>query len=301
MEKRFRGAVAVSCSVCARLMLTFASLIVTGGCSRPPSDKVAEPVGEEFVYRGKVLAQGLAACGFCHGDPLIPDSTLAGGRELHDEYGIVRASNLTPSTDGIAEFSTEELVKVFRQGSGRKKRQLSTEVHKGYEWLSDYDLLALIGFLRAQQPVEGEVETREIGFVDRNTVGLLEARREVRGYVPQIDARYAVPYGEYLVDHVARCAGCHSSAATLLADEEYLGGGTVVKMPEGEKMAPNITGSPLYGVGNWSEDAIVAYLRTGMLPDGAAVDAHFCPVKYYARAPESDLRAIAKYLRTVSP
>ncbi|MCO6432016.1 MAG: hypothetical protein J5J00_14245 [Deltaproteobacteria bacterium] len=262
---------------------------------------MSEPAPVLYIERGRELAQGLAACGFCHGQTADAQSPLSGGRIQHDAYGEVAAPNITPHSSGIATIKTMELMQIFRAGIAPDERRLSRAVHKGFEWLSDNDLLAIIAFLKFQPPVANEVEKREVGFIERNTAGFLESTFEVTGFVPEIEKSYPVEYGKYLLDHVARCGSCHNTPATLITDEAYLSGGALIKIESGEKIAPNITTSNDAGIGSWSEDDIVHYLQSGETPEGRVSDAKFCPVDFYRNASPEDLVSIAKYLKTVAP
>lgn len=246
-----------------------------------------------------MLVEGLAACGYCHGAQPSPSAPLSGGREFSDSYGPVLASNITPSKSGIGNWSTEEIIRLLRASLDRDKQQVSTEVHAGYEWLSDNDTLAIVAYIKSLPPVKQDVEHRSLTFVERNTTGLLEGRREVNGYVPDLDPKHGNEYGQYLTDHVARCGYCHNSEGSLLVNVGYLTGGKLVRNSQGEKLAPDITNSNLYGIGDWSEDAIVTYLQSGRTPDGKKSDSAFCPVGFYAGSDPQDLKAIARYLKSL--
>jgi len=266
-----------------------------------PPEPLQEPQDEQSIQHGAQLVVGLAACGYCHGAISDPRAPLSGGRFQSDKYGPVQAGNLTPSTMGIQDWSTFEIVQAIRLGVGQNDRQLSTEMHSGYEWMSDRDALAIVAYLRTLAPINQSTVKREVGFVERNTVGLMERKREVVGYIPAINPRYAMQYGQYLVDHVARCSSCHSKPDTLLTDEAYLDGGAVIRTVQGERMAPNITGSKVYGIGDWNVTEIVHYLKRGERPDRSVVENVYCPTQFYANALPSDLRAIAQYLLAVVP
>jgi D-sorbitol dehydrogenase (acceptor) len=76
----------------------------------------------------------------------------------------------------------------------------------------------------------------------------------------------------------------------------YLGGGDV-----GGWHAPNITSDPIAGIGGWSEQEIVTYLRNGAVPGknvagGPMAEAVEHSLRYLT---EEDLGAIAAYLKTV--
>jgi mono/diheme cytochrome c family protein len=122
---------------------------------------------------------------------------------------------------------------------------------------------------------------------------------EVKGYVPAIGSQFKLEYGQYVADHVARCASCHTKPGGVIASEEYLAGGREVSFDGEYKIAPNITMSTKSGIGAWAESDVAEYLRTGKTPAGREVDGRFCPVPFYAKAPAEQIAAVVAYLRTV--
>lgn len=296
---RLRRSAGFTKSAFGSLLLLFLSLATLSGCSSTPDEVVPDPVGDAYLIRGRTMVRGLAACGVCHGVAANPGSPLSGGREFLDGYGSVIAPNITSHPDGIGRRTTQQLFALMRTGTTEGERTLSPLFHAGYEWLSDDDLLSIIAYLRSVPAVPGAHPVRELGTLERNTFGLFDEDKIVRGYVSSISPRYEREYGEYLVNHVARCSGCHSSLPTMLSAEVYLGGGQEIVRGGLAKIAPNVSSSPVFGIGSWSEEAIVNYLRTGNAPDGSRSDSAYCPTNFYALAPREDLQAIARYLRTV--
>jgi hypothetical protein len=102
-----------------------------------------------------------------------------------------------------------------------------------------------------------------------------------------------------LTDHVEILLLFNNSPSGMLRDEQYLAGGKLIKTDLGEKIAPAISSSRIYGLGDWNENAIVSYLKTGVGADGNVSDPNFCPTGFYRNASDGDLMAIARYLRTV--
>lgn len=152
-------------------------------------------VGGASTIKGEQLAQ-FAACTYCHG------MDLQG--KIEDGYA---ASNLTL----LQNVSDEALLAYMRGSTILGDEERSSSMHRGYEWMSDSDLFAIIGYLRQLAP-EGEiVEPVGEGILGPSFDG------EVKGMVPDVEASIEAN-GKYLVDHVARCTFCHSS-------EEYLDGG----------------------------------------------------------------------------
>lgn len=279
----------------------FLFCIVAFGCSRDVIlDSVRVPEDAASLARGRALVKGLAACGFCHGENATPDSVLIGGRNSFDVYGEVIAPNITPDKSGIGDWSPQEVVRAIREDTGKDDRDLSLQVHSGFQWISENDVLSIVGYLRTLPPIENSVERRSVSFIARNTAGILESKGAEVGYVPHIDPKFEVQYGGYLVDHVARCIQCHNSAATFLTAEEYLIGGKTIKTSSGEKVSPGITNSKSDGIGSWSEENIVTFLKTSKTPQGHFSDPAFCPTGFYKNAEEKDLKAIAKYLKSLA-
>jgi mono/diheme cytochrome c family protein len=281
-------------------MGVFVSLFVSS-CSVPEPDLVTHIVDPSAVMSGKELAQGLAACGFCHGQLASAQSPLVGGRIIYDKYGQVTAPNITGSVSGVGTWTTNQLVRAIRAGVGKDEALLSPEVHRGFEWMADEDVLSIVSYLRSLPPVDNTVERRSVSFIDRNTTGFFDRAQEVRGYVARIQPRFEIAYGEYLATRVARCQSCHNGPSTLLTEEQPFAGGKTIVTESGERIAPGITGAEVDGLGNWSEQEIVHYLQSGETPEGRAIDPEFCPVEFYRNAAPADLKAIAHFLKAVQP
>jgi cytochrome c553 len=285
----------------ASRIAVFTALLASSlfSCAETPPDPVSEPPPSLYVEQGKTLVKGLAACGFCHGASNNPEADLSGGQLLYDSYGAVTVPNITPSEGAIGNWSTFQIMKLIRSGKRPDESLISTDLHEGFEWMSDEDLLSVISYIKNIPAVEKKVERRSISALDRNTTGFFKSEKVVTGYVPEIDKSYQLEYGQYLVDNVARCGVCHNTKSTVLSEERYLAGGTVFKSSNGEKVAPNITQAENAGIGSWSEEEIVEYLKTGEGPGGKTSDTSFCPVEFYKNALPEDQVSIAKYLKSV--
>jgi mono/diheme cytochrome c family protein len=158
------------------------------------------------------------------------------------------------------------------------------------------------------KPWAPHLETRE----DKEAEQYLQlegpnARAYLQGYVryakvfapdPQQSAEWN--RGAYLVEGAAHCSTCHTPRGFLMQEEtgRALSGAQV-----GPWYAPNVTSDPESGIGSWSKEDLVPYLRTGRLIQkaqaagsmGEAVEHSF---QYLSQA---DIGAIATYLRSVPP
>jgi len=109
--------------------------------------------------------------------------------------------------------------------------------------------------------------------------------------------------GDYLVNAVMHCMGCHSkygdaNPPVLLSkpgagDIFFAAGGFLV-------VAPNITSDPGTGIGNWSDDAIARAIREGIAADGSAL-LPVMPYEHFSHLSDEDLASIVVFLRTLPP
>jgi cytochrome c553 len=230
-----------------------------------------------------------------------PGDVVSGGVTLHDKYGGVIAPNITTGEDGIGAWTPTDLRRFLRTSQRPDGSKAEAAFHRGFEWLSDLDIARVTAYLRSLPPSPGVVERRSVGFFDRNTTGIFDAAPIVRGYIPEVSSSFKKEYGEYLVDHVARCGVCHSRKGGLIESDGYLAGGEEVHIEDQSSVAPNITSSDITGIGAWREEELRRFMKTGQTPTGKVVNARLCPTGFYAQAPARDIEAIISYLRTVPP
>jgi cytochrome c553 len=259
-------------------------VLLASGCSRPVIDQMAVPKSSALIDKGSKLVNGVAACGFCHGIKAAPFVHLAGGRESTDTYGLVKASNITPSKSGIGTLSDNKIIDAIRGIWPKDSDRRSPDVHRGLEWISSSDVVAIVAYLRSVTPVKNEVPVRLVGFTARNTTGLFSKAPLVQGLVPDIPKENAAQYGKYIVKHLSRCDQCHS----LDSNE-----------PSKNKLAPSLVGVAS-SANRWSHQDLVNFiLKGGLKPSGAIVNPAECPTSFYANASEEEAKAIASYIRTL--
>jgi mono/diheme cytochrome c family protein len=112
-----------------------------------------------------------------------------------------------------------------------------------------------------------------------------------------------VARGKYLVI-LGGCSDCHTPGG-MLGDPDmkrYLGGSDVgFSIPgEGVFVGQNLTPDKETGLGSWTNEQIVAALRTGKRPDGTALSG-VMPWPAYAHLTDDDALAIAAFLKSLPP
>jgi mono/diheme cytochrome c family protein len=256
--------------------------------------------------RGAVLFALAAGCG-CHTAAEGPVG--AGGRAIATPFGTFYGTNITPDREtGIGAWTDAEIIAAIREGVARDRIEAPVMPYAAYAGMADGDVADLVAYLRTLPAVRRANRPAEVKL----PVPALAYRAWRWWYAPRMRPPAAAPSedlarGRYLVDHVAICPDCHTPRTRLgaLDGGMYLAG---VDAGAHTKSVPNITPDDATGIGEWSERNLVELLQRGTTPDMDTVQGPMAEVidgvgggPGYSRAPESELRSIAKYLKTVPP
>jgi mono/diheme cytochrome c family protein len=114
--------------------------------------------------------------------------------------------------------------------------------------------------------------------------------------------------GEYLVEHVADCMGCHSDhhwdrfAIPVKAGTKGQGGFPFDKKlgVPGLVQAQNVTQDREYGLGDWTDGEILRAVREGVNRKGEALFP-MMPYEAFSEMSDEDAQALVVYLRTLEP
>jgi len=226
--------------------------------------------------------------------------SLAGGSEINIDPGVFRPRNLTPDIEtGIGAMTDEEVARVMRYGVGHDGRVIFPFMP--FENMTEYDLNAIISFLRSQPPVKREIEATSFNFLGKAVLaaGLIKPIEPSAKPLKDLKQESSVIYGEYLANSVANCAGCHSPRD--LKTGEFTGpkfsGGLSFEEVKGTFTSPNLTPDPETGLlATWNEETFVQRLKGGLIHEGTPM-----PWSSFAMMDEVDIRAIYRYLNSLSP
>lgn len=251
---------------------------------------VPVPTDEAAVARGRHLAEAVTLCQACHGDDL-------GGDVLIDEplIATVYASNLTAGRGGVGvAYSDADYVRAIRHGVTPAGRGLMIMHSDAYHNLGAADLGAIVAYIRSVPPADHELPRTRGGVLGRVLVALGMFDTEAMPLISAEVIDHAAPmasapppgvtpaYGEYLVS-IALCRMCHG---------DDLQGGPPIE--EGSPPGPNIA---VYGApGGWTVEQFVSTIRTGLAPNGKALDATVMPWEAYANMTDDELGAIWEYV-----
>lgn len=272
------------------------SAAMAQGASFPNASSLpnVSPANSDLVNRGAYIARA-ADCVACHGED------YTGGTPLATPMGEIYATNITPSQRyGIGNYTEADLKNALQKGRAPDHMLYPAMPYPSYNGMTDEDISALFAYLQTVPAVDEALEHKTDLPFPFNFRSLMLGWNAIN--VPSTQNRSGLTptqqRGEYLVNNLEHCGTCHTPRnSTMGFDKDmYLSGA-----PLGNWYAPNITPDKASGIGSWSEQDIVTYLRTGELdlrayaggPMGEAV-AH--STRYLK---DEDLGAIASYLKVV--
>ena len=276
------------------LMLLLCAL--AAGCLLPVHADQAQ------ILRGKYLATA-ADCAACH--TATNGKPFGGGFAVSTPFGQIYGSNISADRQyGIGSWSEEEFVAAVREGTGKEGKQLYPAMpYDSFSKMRREDVLAIRAYLLSQPGVhEPSPETRlPFPFNQRWGLRFWKWLNLEKGEI-QPDAGQSSEWnnGRYLVEALAHCGTCHTprNLTKGMDNDRPLEGGDL-----GGWIAWNITPDNLAGIGGWSENQLVDYMKTGFVTgqdsaSGPMAEAIEHSLQYL---PEQDLRDIVRYLRTVKP
>lgn len=251
------------------------------------------------IERGRYVAIA-SDCTACH---TMPESKLplAGGYSISTPFGGIYASNITPDSEtGIGSWTERDFFRAVRHGKGKEGEHLYPAMpYNAYVKLTDQDMHDLWMYLRSVKPIHYQVPETNLGFPYNIRLAMMGWNLLFfRNAGFQIDSSKSAEWnlGAYLVEGPEHCAACHTAKNLIGGDSsDYLQGGNL-----GEWHAPDITPNPHTGIGSWSEQQVVDYLKLGSnhvaVASGPMAEAVTHSTQHLT---DADLRAIAVYLKQV--
>lgn len=259
------------------------------------------PANADMVKRGEYLATA-GDCIACHTAP--GGKAMAGGLSLPTPLGPIVSTNITSSkTHGIGNYTLEQFSDALRKGIRADGQHLYPAMpYTSYAKVTDDDVQALYAyFTQAVAPVDvaGPVTALPFPFNIRlSMAGWNLLFLDKKPFTPDAGKSPEWNRGAYLTLGLAHCSACHTPRNMLMAENlsRELGGGEV-----GTWHAPNITSDANSGVGGWSDQEIVDYMRVGHTANKAQAAGPMAEAvdNSLRHLSDGDLRAIAVYLKSV--
>jgi len=251
------------------------------------------------IERGRHLVD-VGDCVACHTNS--KGKPFAGGLPIETPFGTVFSPNITPDREtGIGAWSDNDFYRAMHNGIAADGSRLYPAFPYPYfTKLTRDDVMAIRAYLNTLPAVKHKTPRTQLDWP-------LNYRVTMRGWdllffkpgAFRPDPKKSLEWnrGAYLVQGAGHCGACHTPKNTLGADEKNkaLRGGTFANW-----FAPEIANNMRSGTGSWSVDDIVEYLKTGRNKhSGASGPMGQVVADSTSKLPDSDLRAIATYIKDV--
>lgn len=274
-----------------------ATTLSTSPLTEPISDLAPD---SQRLRLGQYLVR-VGDCAACH--TREGGAFLAGGRALNTPFGAIYSTNLTSDHEtGVGGWTPEEFYSAVHEGNQPQGDPLYPAMPYPYTTrVTRADSDAILAFLKTIAAVSAKPPPNELSF-PFSIRSLLHGWKLLYfhpgEFKPDPGKSAQWNRGAYLVTGLGHCGACHTPKNSLAADRtsQALQGGTLNYW-----VAPDLTSNTRTGLGSWSADEIVEYLKTGRNARANAGGAMAEVVSYSTSLlSDEDLKSIAVYLKEQS-
>jgi mono/diheme cytochrome c family protein len=267
----------------------------------------ARAASDEVRAQGEYVAR-LANCVACHSTP--GSAAFAGGLKmaLPFDMGEIHATNITPDkTSGIGNYTLEDFDRAVRLGIAKDGHMLYPAMpYPSYAKMNEADIAAMYAYFMEVVPAAAASNPpNEIPW-PLNMRWPLKVWNfffaESDRYMADAGKSADWNRGAYLVQGPGHCGACHTPRGLLFNEKglddkasNFLAGGMLDYWA-----APSLRQEMNTGLGRWSQDDLVAFMKTGHNQHGTAFGSMIEVINNSTQfMSDADLNAMATYLRSL--
>ena len=254
---------------------------------------------KDSIKRGEYVAL-TSDCVACH-QTKDRKEDLSGGFAVETPFGTLYSSNITPDKEtGIGNWTEQQFADAVLNGKGPNGPLYPAMPYTSYVKMTDQDIHDLWNYLQTVTPVKNKVVENQLAFPFNIRYLMLGWKRLFFDASQlQNDTGKSAQWnrGRYLVEGAAHCSMCHTPRNPFGAEiksKNYTGANLQ------NWFAPSLRNSKVHGLGNWSEEDIVSYLKTGSnrltVASGPMAEAINASFQYFH---DDDLVAMANYVKSL--
>ncbi len=286
---------AATASVC-QTSVVLATMLTTLLAAPAPASADANA---DLIARGKYLSDA-GDCVACHtakgGQP------FAGGLYLNTPFGQLASPNITPDKEtGIGNWTDDQFYKAMHEGIDNDGDHIYPAMpYPYYTKVTRDDVLAIKAYLFSLKPVQSKRPPNKMEFPFNIRAGLVAWNQlffHEGTFQPDPAKSPEINRGAYLVEGLGHCGGCHNGRilAGNSSEAERLQGGELQNW-----YAPNITSDVRQGVGKYSDEQLVTYLKSGVSQGVGVANGPMAETIHdsLSKLTDADLHAIVAYLKS---
>ena len=285
-------------------VLAIAGVAVFWWVTRPVTSDASVLAGlEPDLARGALVfhAGGCASCHAADGAEGDARLVMAGGRSFPSDFGTFYAPNISPDPDfGIGRWSTIDFYNALHHGvSPDGRHYFPAFPYTSYVRATPEDIVSLHAFVMTLPATDAPNRPHDVGFPFsiRRSLGAWKWLFHDSEWVLEGDLSEEELRGRYLVEALGHCGECHTSR-NVLGGLNYARWMAGAPNPTGSGNIPNVTPAKF----DWSLSDTVEYFTSGFTPEYDTAGGHMADViENLAQLPVEDRRAIALYLKRISP
>lgn len=227
---------------------------------------------------------------------------FTGGLGLKTPFGVIYSPNLTSDkATGIGDWTPDQFFRALHDGIAPGGEHLYPALpYTHFTILSRANTDAILTYLKTV-PAEGfDKPTNRLPFPLNIRAGMIAWN--AMNFTPHAfhnDPSQPAAWnrGAYLVQGLTHCGACHTPLTAIGAEDQ-------TRAFQGGKLdnwiAPDLSGNPRTGLGNWSAQDLVEYLKTGRDRHSNAAGKMAEVVSYSTSLlSDQDLAAIATYIKSL--
>jgi mono/diheme cytochrome c family protein len=257
--------------------------------------------GDQLAFSKVEGGRYLAAAGDCEACHTAEGGKpFAGGRPIETPFGVIYSPNITPDRDtGIGAWTDEQFYRAMHEGiSADGKRLYPAFPYPWFTKVTPDDVAAIGAFLKSLPPVRNKPPGNDLTWPLNYRVvmeGWDALFFKAGAFKPNPQKPADWNRGAYLVEGLGHCGACHTPRNMFGAaqkDERFQGASLQ------DWYAPNLASDLRTGLGSWSTDELVQFLKTGRNDRTVA----YGPMSEVitnstSKLSDDDLKAIAAYLK----
>ena len=274
-----------------------AGALATAVMSQPaPAPPPAQtPAAQGEVDRGHYLVT-LGDCAACHTKP--GGAAFAGGLPIQTPFGTLLTANITPDKSGIGDWTPDQFYRALHTGVDDEGKHLYPAFpYNYYTRVTRPDSDAIFAYLRTLRPVDYDPARNQLPF-PLNIRGLMGVWNwlffKPGEFKPDPAKSAEWNRGAYLVEALGHCGACHTPSNMFGAprQQQHLQGGAF-----GQWFAPDLSANTRKGLGSWSREDLIEFLKTGgNAHASASAEMGLVVADSTSQMTDADLGAIATYL-----